>query len=699
MEWAVHSADTKQQIWRTHSRDPTTIQLHESIAMSDTDPSGRAPREHRWLRLVDRLTIAIGIVAALFMAVRHGIMRIPKLYDPLPSGVGGLLAYLVIVLLMVLMVRIAERRGGLVGAGARLVTYAIAIVGGGMVWSRVKLFLEDSTIDNHWPPRIEVIKAMQVDSLSSQLRADYAMRIAAHRFSDDPTSISVPAIPAAWPYPSSVKVAVLADSQWVQLWTMSPDGTTACAVIRRHAAAIARDSARNQCPTRQSPPAAGEFASPQRLPDGTDDSVGAYLGEPWPEYRRDTRKSGAYVGAGVMADSGWTTFVDGPIRASVSVVGPLVLVGAHGTGTLTALSLENGATRWQHRVPNWIHQDPVSDGRTVVVGFGDNEHTFSGRAPMGVAAFAVATGRRRWSAFDLGAVMTSSVVRDTFIVYGTEAGLLMKRSLHTGALLAQDTLPGKVTMAPPTSVGDTIVFTMDHNWVCAYAMSTLRQIWCRELPNLRLMGHAAGTVYNGAVLVSGIGTPLSMTLRDFVNTRPRTQIRLVKSLLFPTLWEEWTGQVFASLRLSDGTLLWKTPLFRNPRAIEGHISGTATVSDGIGVIVLPQSDTLLAFNPADGKVRWAAGAHAARGPVLIHAGRVFLAGRDGMVETRMLDDGELRCSVKMPDGFDRAGPVLAGQLLIFASLKGRIDAVPVDRMLDCPEGTTLEQLMYHPTTR
>ncbi len=56
--------------------------------------------------------------------------------------------------------------------------------------------------------------------------------------------------------------------------------------------------------------------------------------------------------------------------------------------------------------------------------------------------------------------MTSPVVRDSFIVYGTAAGVIKKRSITTGAMLGETRLPGRVIMGPPASAGDTIVFSL-----------------------------------------------------------------------------------------------------------------------------------------------------------------------------------------------------------------------------------------------
>ncbi len=519
-------------------------------------------------------------------------------------------------------------------------------------------------------------------------RAAWGARIASHRLLDG-GAVRLPiTVPPDWPFPADVQLGTRAVSdREVEVWARTTDGTAACIPVLLATDMLADSLARNdRCVDADTAPAGVAFAAPARLADATP-SAAAELRQPaWRQYRADHERTDTVAGtASIDGDAAtpWSVAIDGRIRASASGSGDLVLIGGHGTGSLTALDARTGAVRWIARVPNWIHQDPLTDGTVVVVGFGDNFDSFAGRSPSGVAAYRLATGEHLWTAFDQGSVMTTPVIRDSVIVYATGAGLLRKRDLRTGVLLAADTLPGTVTMAPPVLVGDTVVFGLDHGRACALLFSSLETQWCHDFPDLRMMGHAAPTVFRDLVTVSGVATVSSPTLWEFRHMGRGLQWRLLRSALFPGKYEVYAGQVFAALDLHDGSLRWRSPLYSDPRLVAGHTSGTATIHDTLGVIVLPVADTVVTFDPRTGDAYWARFAHQARGPALVLGNQVIVAGRDGIVDISSLADGAPRCSFTRPAGFDRAGPTPVASHLVFARMDGVVEAIPTASVLGC----------------
>jgi len=118
------------------------------------------------------------------------------------------------------------------------------------------------------------------------------------------------------------------------------------------------------------------------------------------------------------------------------------------------------------------------------------------------------------------------------------------------------------------------------------------------------------------------------------------------------------------------------------RPTEGHTSGTPTVSEGLGVVLLPIADRVLAFRLQDGRILWLRPAFASRGPVLVDSGRVYAIGRRGELRVWALASGDSLCANTIARHFDRAGPILAGSSLIVGTLEGTVLAVPravVDR--------------------
>lgn len=143
------------------------------------------------------------------------------------------------------------------------------------------------------------------------------------------------------------------------------------------------------------------------------------------------------------------------------------------------------------------------------------------------------------------------------------------------------------------------------------------------------------------------------------------------------------GQQLTALDLHTGAIRWRSRIFASTRKVTGHTSGTASLDDSLGAIVLPYADTLATFRLRDGSVLWTAGAHGARGAPLIVDDHVVLAGHDGVVELRDLLSGRLTCEMTREVGYDRAGPALAGGQMVFADLNGLLEGVPLADLLEC----------------
>jgi outer membrane protein assembly factor BamB len=629
------------------------------------------------LRLAAGAAIVAVVAATSFLALRAPVAG---LYDVLPTGARAAPAYVAAGLLLVLLMVLAIRRGrGVLGVMARLIVLLLGVFHVWVAGVRALAAREDARATRHWPPRLADTVGTNLAVLSAPERAAWGVRVAAHLV----TGVGAAAdgvVPDDWPFPVDVHLGYERDHQGVlRVWSRASDGHAECVSIPR-LQSPARD--RTRCEDVHTAPSSVAFSAPVRSPDGLVRSELPVVGAAWRQYRATGARAGIAV-RDTGSATGWRRQVDGPLRSSAIAVGDLVLIGSHGTGTLTAIDAASGTARWVARVPNWVHQDPVTDGAVVVVSFGDNDASFQGRAPSGVAAFALATGERLWTRFDESSVMTSAVMPDSTIVYSTAIGWVRKRSVLTGALIAERMLPGAVVMAPPAATGDTIVFSLDHDGACALLMSTLEPLWCRTVPHLRMMGHAAPAIGDGHVILSGAGSTRTPTWAEFRALPLALQWRLIVAAIRPAAIETPSGQVFVSLALRDGQVQWRSPLFANPRLVEGHIAGTAVLGRETGVIVLPVADTVVSFRLADGAVLWTGSGHGARGPALVTGDRVVVAGRDGTIVVRDVMTGAVTCRVTREVGWDRAGPVQSGSLLVFGDLKGGVEAIPERALRTC----------------
>lgn len=544
-------------------------------------------------------------------------------------------------------------------ATALILTAAAAL--GALQWRRTQI----------WPPRPEMSRFGQWNRLSDEERARWTARVAAHAFSADtaPVASDRLTVDGDWPIPPGARVALVVRDIGVEVWAMV-DGAVDCIVFPSVAAS-------SRCGVA---PDTALFAEPIRVSREVGRALPRQVAGTWPQYRGDAERTG--VVADTAGQREWTAKVAGPMRSTVSVAGGLVLAGTHDNGVLSAFRLGTGEAVWTVMVPNWIHQDAVSDGRVVLVGFGDNESSFDGGAPSGVAAYDLETGMHRWTAFDSSSVMTSPAIDGTGAIYATAAGTVVRRSLLDGRVEASAILPGGVIMGPPALVGSTVVFSVDDHVVCALGARDLARRWCTAIRGVREIG-TAPTIAGETVLVTAGVLLRGTTWADLENLDWSRRWSMMRGAF------DWTarfaGQKLYALDLETGQVRWTSRLFHTTRVVPGHNSGTPAISGATGVVVMPVADTIVAFDVRSGRTLWTAGAHGGRGPPAIIDGQVIASGHDGVIEVRSLDGGQLTCTVKRAVGYDRSGPAIAGSVAVFGDMKGGIEAVSTRRLLGCAQ--------------
>lgn len=605
--------------------------------------------------------IASGVCAGAALVVLAALPR-GRLDYAMPMGAVAMAVYLIIGL-TVLFVTVRGGRSRVVRSAAAAIGLVLAGAAalGALQWHRARI----------WPPRPEMSRFGQWNQLSNEERARWTVRIAAHAFSADSAPLLGDRliVDPEWPVPPGARVAFVHREGGVEVWAMV-DGSVDCIVIPSAAAS-------SRCGVA---PDAALYAEPVRVSREVGRALPRQAAGAWPQYRGDAGRTG--VVADTTGQREWTAKVAGPMRSTVSVAGGLVLAGTHDNGVLSAFRLGTGQAIWTVMVPNWIHQDAVSDGRVVLVGFGDNESSFDGGAPSGVAAYDLETGSHRWTAFEGSSVMTSPAIDGTGAVYATASGTVVRRSIRDGREEARAMLPGGVIMSPPALVGSTVVFTVDNHFVCALNAQDLVRRWCTAIRGVREIG-AAPTIAGARVLVTA-GVLLRGTtwadLRDLDWSRRWSMVRGAF---------DWTaryaGQKLYALDIETGQVKWTSRLFQASRVVQGHNAGTPAISGETGVVVMPVADTIVGFDVRTGRTLWTAGARGGRGPPTIVGGQVVASGRDGVIEVRNLADGHIACEVTRTIGYDRSGPAVAGNVAVFGDLQGGIQAVSTRRLLGCAQ--------------
>jgi outer membrane protein assembly factor BamB len=612
-----------------------------------TSESSHPSRTSAVLAAADAGGTALLLASIAFFANRTMAYDDSRLFGRPAVAYAAYLAAAIVVLLLFLTLYFTTGRARI---AARVIAYGSVIFAAGAVATRF---------------RIHPV------SMSADDRARFAARLAAHRVTDGSGDDSAATMPSEWPLPSNVEISVDRPATGpVRVLARVVGGSRVCEIpLGRPVDPNGHMANQPVCRINTGADARRRFYRPREVAWTSPGVASAVTTEAWPQYRRDPQRSATVA----SADSGrlWYATLQAGARATASVVGGVVLIGTHGAGTLEAFSLSTGAARWRVWLPSWVHQDVVSDGRMAVVGFGDNRGSIDGRAPAGVAAYDLASGRAQWTKFERSSVMTSPVINDGAIVYVTAAGVLRKRRLADGALIGGTRLPGGMPMAPPVLRNDTLISSLDQNQVCASSFATMARIWCVRVPDMSYFGHSSASIVGDTIYVSGgVPAPAGGISRAFG--------RLVLSEAVTPV-----AQSIAALDMRTGTLLWRTSGFAFRRASDGHISGTATANDRFVVISLPLADRLVAFDRGTSTLRWSIDGGGARGPVLLGGDNLYLVSRDGNLRVHRALDGQLLCSIALPRHYDRGGPTLAGGSVLLASIEGDIVAVPKRQVDAC----------------
>ena len=201
-----------------------------------------------------------------------------------------------------------------------------------------------------------------------------------------------------------------------------------------------------------------------------------------------------------------------------------------------------------------------------------------------------------------------------------------------------------------------------------------------------MMGHAAPAIGGGTVITSGVLYWRELSVGELAALPLSLKLKVLRSIVAPTYTE--VGQRFEAFRLADGALLWRSRNYPYLHSVDGHTSGTAVLRDSIGVILIPSADSLVAFDARTGHTLWTAGAHGSRGPPLLSGDVVIHAGRDGVIQTRALATGRLLCQLQRQASYDRAGPLLVGDRVIFTEVNGFVESTPLSTV-DCSSSAVL----------
>ena len=394
----------------------------------------------------------------------------------------------------------------------------------------------------------------------------------------------------------------------------------------------------------------------------------------WPQHRANSRRTGIVDRAGPAYR--WDAWVSGELRASASVAGDQVFVGAHGNGEVAALNLTTGALLWRARAPNWIHHEPIVDGRFVAYGFGNNEVT----PPSGFDVRDRRSGMLLWRRFTPTSAMGAPLIEKGTLIGADLSGTVYAWNLVSGAELWKYSIPRvnqagiTMPMANPLSFDSVVAVSMEKTGLCFLSLYSGKPVRCLKFSgNFWGGGHSSPAFTGQSVVFTGKNNTVAFKWWE-----------RIFGFQFPDPSRQLANQVSVlSVEPTSGRVIWEVQLVGRPQVVRGHVAGTPVISGPLTLVPLPSIGEVVSISTSTGQVLWRSPAHPARGSVSVFEGRVFVATSKSSWVVLDLSSGKQLCSAPLPGEVDRAGLTISGATGIMTFLCGRVTAAPVKEWFSC----------------
>lgn len=407
----------------------------------------------------------------------------------------------------------------------------------------------------------------------------------------------------------------------------------------------------------------------------------------WTQYRAGPTRNavidtGGTLPAGGIAPSFKT---DDQVRANPVIVGNILYVGNHESGSLNAFDIATGKQLWKAKAPNWIHSDMIDDGHTVYVGFG-NRHfpspTIRGTGKSGVMALDRWSGTVLWTFDTAGTGMPTPAVRNGVVYMATGGSRLYALDAKTGTRLWSIRLPGFVSMAAPAVAGD-MLYVGTSRSLTAVDLGRRAIAWTfRDYGSLDDPPPAVG--------------PDSKGEQTVVTTAMKNPKRLTPEEKAAYKTSDTAENQFIYAFTTDGLPKWKDLLGTGPWQ-PNNTSGAPAIADGKVFVGSPYTNAVYAYDLADGKRLWEFPAGAkVKGAPAIDDGRVYFGDVKGRLHVLDEATGKQLGVLQLGDKpLAPAGPVIVNGVLFVSSQDGKVYARPLDQLIGRagnPETTVAPQM-------
>jgi outer membrane protein assembly factor BamB len=389
----------------------------------------------------------------------------------------------------------------------------------------------------------------------------------------------------------------------------------------------------------------------------------------WTQYRAGPTRNAVVETGGPLPQGGIARnfATDDQVRDNPVVIGNQLYVGNHDSGSLNCFDLATGKLLWHAKAPNWVHSDMIDDGRTVYVGFGNRDfpsQTIRGTGKSGVMALNRYTGDIDWTFFTSGTGMPTPIYRDGIVYMATGGGLLYALDATTGTLQWKVKLPGWVSMSAP-ALKRNLIYVGTNDSLTAVDINTRGIAWMfRDYGSFTDVPPAIGPDETGSdtVVITAVKHADKVTREEKAtyHTSPTAEHHFIYA--FDTI----------------GMLKWKD-LLGHGQEQDNNTSGAPAIADGKVFVGSPYTNTVYAYDLADGTQLWhfAVGAKV-KGAPAIAGGKVYFGDTKGRLHVLDEATGTQLAVTQLGDKpLAPAGPVIVNGEIFISSQDGHVYARPL----------------------
>jgi outer membrane protein assembly factor BamB len=385
----------------------------------------------------------------------------------------------------------------------------------------------------------------------------------------------------------------------------------------------------------------------------------------WTQFRLNPQHDATLPG---NLRASWRVQTDGGYSSSPAVAGNTVYIG-NNNGTLYALDLHTGRTRWRYHVAAALMSNPLVWNGLVIAGEGNQQWVWGdayhkiivGTKDNALLAVDAASGRLRWRLKLAGTGMPTGAIAGGTLIQHNGAGLLTLIDPESGSVRYTLDLRSGANMSAilPLANGRFATSGAFENRVEQRKTDNGALIWSRWFPEYYWGFADCPFATDGRAMVCDYVAPERGTSKVYHAGRIAVE------------------HVIA-LSINDGRVVWDTPLEKGPVPVWNRAAIPLIAGDTL-YVGAANSRFVHAIRTGDGTVAWRV---LVRGPVKSGIARkdgvLYFGDFAGYLWAVGMKTGKVIGTKNAHTQFNVGSPVIVGNSLILGSNTGAVIAIPLD---------------------